>query len=85
VRQIFLGPEIERFTAMAQAADDLAAYEDGQVRRTRAASAGSRRDTRRQLIAVAVGAGVLIVLLLVTAQDIARAALEGRTPGPPAR
>jgi len=85
VREIFLGPEIERFSAMARAADELAAHEDDEVARTRRAFADSRRDTRRQLIAVAVGAGLLIVLLLVTAQDVARAALEQRAPEPPAR
>ena len=37
----------------------------------------ARDDARRRLIAVALGAGLVIVLLLVTANDIARMALEG--------
>jgi hypothetical protein len=80
VRQIFLGPEIERFQAMASAAAQLAAYEAGQAERARRAFADERRSSRRQLVAVALGAAVLIVLLLVTAQDVARAALERRGP-----
>jgi hypothetical protein len=88
VRQIFLGPEIARFQAMASAAADLAAYEARQAAAARRSFDDERRDARRQLVAVGLGAGVLILLLLVTAQDIARAALERRdedTPPPGAR
>jgi hypothetical protein len=43
-----------------------------------------RDDARRRLIAVALGAGLVVVLLLVTASDVARLALEGaRRRGPP--
>jgi hypothetical protein len=80
VRQIFLGPEIARFRGMARAADALAVYEAGQAERSRRAFAADRRDARRRLVAVGLAAGVLIVLLLVTAQDVARAALEQRAP-----
>lgn len=76
VRRIFLGPEIENFRTMAQAADGLATVQAQQVTTARAAFADERRGARRRLVAVALGAGVLIVLLLVTAQDVARAALE---------
>jgi hypothetical protein len=85
VRQIFLGPEIERFEAMAAAAAQLAAYEARQAEATRRAFDDQRLDSRRQLIFVGLGATVLIVLLLVTAQDVARAALERREPGPEPR
>jgi hypothetical protein len=85
VRQIFLGPEIERFEAMAAAAAQLAAYEARQAEATRRAFDDQRLDSRRQLIFVGLGAAVLIVLLLVTAQDVARAALERREPGPERR
>jgi hypothetical protein len=78
VRQIFLGPEITQFQAMAGAAADLAAYEETQADATRRAFDDEHRDARRQLVAVGLGAGVLIVLLLLTAQDVARAALERR-------
>jgi hypothetical protein len=78
VRQIFLGPEIARFQGMARAADQLAAYEAAHVAETRRTVSAERRQVRRRLVAVGLGAGVLIVLLLVTAQDVARAALEQR-------
>jgi hypothetical protein len=45
---------------------------------TEAAFDDTRDDVRRRLIAVALGAALVIVLLLLTAGDIARLALEGR-------
>jgi hypothetical protein len=84
VRQIFLGPEITRFETMAAAAADLARYEAGQAAVADRAFDDERRDARRQLVAVGLGAGVLILLLLVTAQDVARAALERRGEDAPA-
>jgi hypothetical protein len=76
-RDIFLGPEIQRFRAMAATADDLARYEARRAAATERAFDDARDDARRRLIAVAAGAAVVIVLLLVTANDIARMALEG--------
>jgi hypothetical protein len=76
-RDIFLGPEIARFSAMAATADDLAAYEERRAAATEARFDEARDDARKRLIAVALGAGVVIVLLLVTASDVARMALEG--------
>jgi hypothetical protein len=76
-REIFLGPEIQHFEAMAATADDLARYEARRAAATERAFDDARDDARRRLIAVAVGAAVVIVLLLVTANDIARLALEG--------
>jgi hypothetical protein len=82
-RQILLGPEIRNFQAMADAAGRLADEQARAVVQARRQFATARRDARRQLVAVALGAGVLIVLLLVTAQDVARLALERRArPGP---
>jgi hypothetical protein len=77
-RRIFLGPEIGHFEAMARAADRLAAGQAREVAAARRAFADERRSARRRLVAVGLGAGVLIVLLLVTAQDVARLALERR-------
>jgi len=77
VKQIFLGPELELFDAMAQRADELARYEARGASATEAAFDDSREDSRRGLIAVALGAALVIILLLTTASDIARTALEG--------
>ena len=63
---------------MAGAAAALASYEARQAAVTQRDAERERRDARRRLVAVGLGAGVLIVLLLLTAQDVARAALERR-------
>jgi hypothetical protein len=77
VRDIFLGPELDRFEAMAATAQQLAAYETDQAATTETDFDEARDDARRRLIAVALGAGVVVILLLVTASDVARMALEG--------
>ena len=77
VRDIFLGPEIARFTAMAETADRLATYEAGRATATERDFDEARDDARKRLIAVALGAGIVILLLLITASDVARLALEG--------
>jgi hypothetical protein len=62
---------------MAATSQRLAAYE---AQRSVAAERDfdDARDTaRKRLIAVALGAAVVILLLLVTANDVARMALEG--------
>jgi hypothetical protein len=77
-RRILLGPEIRNFKAMASAADALA---DEQERRAVLAASefdDARTTARRELVAVGIGAGVVIVLLLITAQDVVRLALERR-------
>jgi len=77
VKQIFLGPELRLFDAMASRADELARYEARGASTTEEAFDASREDSRRGLIAVALGAALVIILLLVTASDIARMAVEG--------
>lgn len=77
VKRIFLGPELVRFEAMAATAERLAAYEAERAVAADSAFNDARDDARRRLIAVAFGAGIVILLLLVTAQDVARLALEG--------
>jgi hypothetical protein len=77
VRDILLGPEIARFSAMAETADRLATYEADRAAATERAFDDARDDARKRLIAVALGAGIVIVLLLITASDVARMALEG--------
>jgi hypothetical protein len=76
-KRILLGPEIERFQAMAGTAEQLAAIEAEGAKAADAAFDEARDDARRRLIAVALGAGVVIILLLVAANDVARLALEG--------
>jgi hypothetical protein len=76
VKQIFLGPELRLFDQMANRADELARYEARGSTATEADFNDSREDSRRGLIAVGLGAALVIILLLVTAADIARMALE---------
>jgi hypothetical protein len=76
VRQLFLGPEIRNFEAMAAAAGQLAAEE---ARRNAEVERGFDQrldDAKKALVVVGLGAGVLIVLLLLTAADVVRLALE---------
>ncbi len=77
VKQIFLGSELRLFDDMAGRADELARYEARGATATEKAFDDSREDSRRGLIAVGLGAALVIVLLLVTAGDIARLAIEG--------
>jgi len=77
VKQIFLGPELRLFDEMASRSDELARYEARGATATEAAFDDSREEARRGLIAVGLGAALVIVLLLVTAGDIARLAIEG--------
>jgi len=76
VKRIFLGPELRLFDQMASRADELARYEARSATVTEKDFNDSREDSRRALIAVALGAILVIILLLVTASDIARMALE---------
>jgi hypothetical protein len=76
-KQIFLGPEIRNFEAMAIAAQQLATYEGRSASATEKSFEDEQRDARRALIALALGAGLVIVLLLVAANDVVRMALEG--------
>jgi hypothetical protein len=71
-KRIFLGPELVRFEAMAATAEQLADYERRQAAATERAFDDARDDARRRLTAVAVGAGLVIVLLLITARDLIR-------------
>jgi hypothetical protein len=71
-KRIFLGPELVRFEAMADTAERLARYEARQASASEQAFDDARDDARRRLIAVAVGAGLVIVLLLITARDLIR-------------
>ena len=76
-KRILLGPELRRFEAMATTADELATLEDDEAVATDNAFDDARDEARRRLVAVALGAALVIIILLVTANDIARLALEG--------
>jgi hypothetical protein len=76
-RAIFLGPEIGNFEAMATAAQQLSGYEARRADATQRAFEDERRDVRRRLIVLGLGAGLAIALLLVAANDVVRLALEG--------
>jgi hypothetical protein len=80
-RRIFLGPEIENFEAMAATAEELARYQDGRAVAAEAAFDEARDEARKRLIVVALGAGLVIVLLLVTAWDVTRLALDRSSAG----
>lgn len=79
-RRILLGPEREHFEAMARVAGGLAAAQDRHVAAAADGCEQARDDARRELVAVAIGAGIVIVLLLLTVQDVVRLALERRDP-----
>jgi hypothetical protein len=81
VKRIFLGPELRLFDEMASRSDELARYEARSATVTEKDFKDSREDSRRALIAVALGATLVIILLLVTASDIARMALETHRVG----
>jgi CHASE3 domain sensor protein len=83
VKRLFLGPELENFDRAATAAQRLAAYEAARVTTQDRAFKDARKDALRLLIAVSVIAAFLVVILLITANDLAKAAeaaLERRPP-----
>ena len=77
-KRLLLGPEIRHFEAMARAAGELAAEQQVRARATEQDFDDARDTARKQLVAVGIGAGVVIVLLLITVQDVVRLALERR-------
>jgi CHASE3 domain sensor protein len=83
VKRLFLGPELENFDRAATAAQRLSAYEAARVTTQDKAFKDARKDALRLLIAVSAIAALLVVILLITANDLAKAAeaaLERRPP-----
>lgn len=76
-KAILLGPELVQFEAMAASAERLASFEAGRAEAANHAFDDARDQARRRMIAVALGAALVIVLLLLTVNDVARMALEG--------
>jgi CHASE3 domain sensor protein len=81
VKRLFLGPELTNFGRAAMAAQRLAAYEAARVTAQDRAFKDARKDALRLLIAVSAIAALLVVILLITANDLAESALERRPPG----
>jgi CHASE3 domain sensor protein len=84
VKRLFLGPELENFGRAATAAQRLAAYEAARVTVQDRDFKEARKEALRLLIAVSAIAALLVVILLITANDLAKAAesaLERRPPG----
>jgi CHASE3 domain sensor protein len=83
VKRLFLGPELTNFDRAATAAQRLAAYEAARVTTEDGAFKDARKDALRLLIAVSAIAALLVVILLITANDLAKTAetaLERRPP-----
>lgn len=74
VRRLFLSPEIRNFQRAASAAQELAAAEAAHAQAQEQRFRSARRDGLRYLIGASVIAALLIVILLVTANDLARRA-----------
>jgi hypothetical protein len=74
VRRLFLGPEIRTFYRVAAAAEELAGAEDTRAAKEERAFKSSRRDALRLLILAALISAFFVVVLLVTANDLAREA-----------
>lgn len=77
VKRLLLGPEITNFHRAAAAAQDLASLEAEAAAREDARFAQARRQALQVLFIAALVTGLFVAILLVTANDLARAA-EGR-------
>jgi len=74
VRRILLGPEIENFQQAATAAQALAEVEDARASAHERAFRNARTDALRLLVGASIIAAFLVIILLVTALDLARSA-----------
>ena len=81
VRALFLGPEIENFQRAASAAQRLADLEDARAAAEDGAFEDARDDALRLLIVASILTALFIVILLVTAVDLARTAERALGPG----
>jgi methyl-accepting chemotaxis protein len=83
VRQLFLGPEITNFSRAAAVAQTLASYESRRAATEEREFKDARRDALRLLIIVSAIAGLLVGILLVTANDLAKSAERALAGAPP--
>ena len=77
------GPRSATSRTMARAAAQLAAEEERRTKQVQRSFDKRLTDAKKALVIVGLGAGVIIILLLLTTWDIARLALErqaGRDP-----
>lgn len=81
VKRLLLGPEIVNFHRAAAAAQSLASLEGRTVVAENARFRDTRRDALRLLLIAALVTGLFVVILLVTANDLAKTA-EGRIEAP---
>ncbi|MGH3140838.1 MAG: Tar ligand binding domain-containing protein [Gaiellales bacterium] len=83
VKRLLLGPEIVNFHRAAAAAQGLAGLEGRTAAAENARFRDTRRDALRLLLIAALVTGLFVIILLLTANDVAKAA-EGRIEDPPA-
>jgi hypothetical protein len=84
VKRLLLGPEIENFHRAAAAAQRLASLESAAAADENATFRKTRRDALRLLLIAALVTGLFVVILLVTANDLAKTAegqIEDRRAG----
>jgi hypothetical protein len=74
VKRLFLGPELEYFGRAAAAAEALAKVEQRRESQEERRFEDARHDALRLLILAAIVASLLVGILLVTANDLAREA-----------
>jgi methyl-accepting chemotaxis protein len=74
VKRLFLGPELEYFGQAAAAAEALAKVEQRRESQEERRFENARHDALRLLILSAIVASLLVGILLVTANDLAREA-----------
>jgi hypothetical protein len=74
VKRLFLGPEIVNFHRAAAAAQQLAELEAVNARAQEREFEDARDDALRVLVGAGIVSALLIVILLVTAMDLARQA-----------
>jgi hypothetical protein len=74
VKHILLGPELRIFERAATSAESLAELEDARASAQERAFRDARSDALRLLIGASIIAALLVVILLVTATDLARRA-----------
>lgn len=74
VRRLLIGPEIANFHEAAAAAQELATLEAAHAVQQERKFDYARKDALRLLLGAGIVAALLVVILLITATDLARQA-----------